>query len=94
MPSAKWVEIASLLPVLALVPAQHSAFVKHVQGEQPETSKLLFILVASSGFELKSPEMPSSFLKFYFFIMKIILSFTSTKISKTNKHFIHVSKDA
>lgn len=67
---------------------------KHTNGDYSETSKLLFMLVASSGFESKSLEMPSSFLKFHFFIMKIILSFTSTEISKTNKHFIHVSKDA
>lgn len=78
----------------AALPTQSPGFVKHMNGDESETSKLLCILVASSGFESKSPEMPSSFLKFHFFIMKIILSFTSPEMSKTNKHFIHVSKDA
>lgn len=52
LPSAKWVEMVCLLPVLTLVPTQHSAFFKHVEGEQTEINKLLFILVASSGFEV------------------------------------------
>lgn len=73
---------------------QGPGFVKPRNGDYCETSKLLFIVVASSGFELKSPEVPSSFLTFRFFIMKIILSFASTEMSKTNKHFIHVSKEA
>lgn len=76
------------------MPVQSPGSVKHMGGDRSETRKLLFIHVASSGFVSKSLEMPSSFLKFHIFIMKIILSFTSPKMSKTNKHFMHVSKDA
>lgn len=76
------------------VSVQSPGFVKHMGGDRSGTRKLLFIHMASSGFVSKSLEMPSSFLKFHFLIMNIILSFTSPKMSKPNKHFIHMSKDA